>query len=88
MKGSPDKRATIQEIAFRAWQAFGMPEGVTPGLDETVFWDPPNCVFPFGAHGCEVEVDRDTGAVRIHEVNSQRTVGQQLGQVRRDPFEQ
>ncbi len=56
---------TIQEIAFRAWQAFDMPEGVTPGLDETVFFDPPNCVFPFGAHGCEVEVDRETGKVEI-----------------------
>ena len=42
-----------------------MPEGVTPGLDETVFFDPPNCTFPFGAHGCEVEVDRDTGKVEI-----------------------
>jgi carbon-monoxide dehydrogenase large subunit len=52
-------------VAFRAWQAFGMPEGVTPGLDETVFFDPPNCVFPFGAHGCEVEVDRETGKVEI-----------------------
>jgi len=65
VKGSPDRRVTIQEVAFRAWQAFDMPEGVTPGLDETVFFDPPNCVFPFGAHGCEVEVDRETGKVEI-----------------------
>jgi aerobic carbon-monoxide dehydrogenase large subunit len=65
VKGSPDKSVTMQEVAFRAWQAFGMPEGVTPGLDETVFFDPPNCVFPFGAHGCEVEVDRETGKVEI-----------------------
>jgi aerobic carbon-monoxide dehydrogenase large subunit len=65
VKGSPDTRVTIQEVAFRAWQAFEMPEGVTPGLDETVFFDPPNCVFPFGAHGCEVEVDRETGKVEI-----------------------
>ena len=65
VKGSPDKRVTIQEVAFRAWQAWEMPEGVTPGLDETVFFDPPNCTFPFGAHGCEVEVDRDTGKVEI-----------------------
>ena len=65
VKGSPDQRVTIQEVAFRAWQAFDMPEGVTPGLDETVFFDPPNCTFPFGAHGCEVEVDRETGKVEI-----------------------
>jgi aerobic carbon-monoxide dehydrogenase large subunit len=63
--GSPGKQVTIQEVAFRAWQAFDMPEGVTPGLDETVFFDPPNCTFPFGAHGCEVEVDRETGKVQI-----------------------
>ena len=31
VKGSPDKRATIQEVAFRAWQAFDMPEGVDAG---------------------------------------------------------
>ena len=65
VKGSPDKSVTMQEVAFRAWQAFDMPEGVTPGLDETVFFDPPNFVFPFGAHGCEVEVDKETGKVEI-----------------------
>jgi carbon-monoxide dehydrogenase large subunit len=65
VKGSPDKSHSIQEVAFRAWQAFDMPEGVTPALDETVFFDPPNCVFPFGAHGCEVEVDAETGKVEI-----------------------
>jgi carbon-monoxide dehydrogenase large subunit len=65
VKGSPDKQLTIQEVAFRAWQAFDMPEGMAPGLDETVFFDPPNCVFPFGAHGCEVEVDTETGKVEI-----------------------
>ena len=30
-----------------------------------MFFDPPNCTFPFGAHGCEVEVDRETGKVEI-----------------------
>jgi aerobic carbon-monoxide dehydrogenase large subunit len=65
VKGSPDKQHSIQEVAFRAWQAFGLPEGVTPALDETVFFDPPNCTFPFGAHGCEVEVDKETGKVAI-----------------------
>ena len=31
VKGSPDKRLTIQEVAFRAWQAFDMPEGIDAG---------------------------------------------------------
>jgi carbon-monoxide dehydrogenase large subunit len=65
VKGSPDKRKTIQEVAFAAWTGHSLPEDVGPALDETVFFDPPNCTFPFGAHGCEVEVDADTGKVEI-----------------------
>src|SRR5262249_13234707 len=65
VNGTPGNGLGIGEVAFRAWQGFGLPEGVDPGLDETVFHDPPNFTFPFGAHGCEVEVDRDTGKVEI-----------------------
>ncbi len=65
VKGSPDRTKSIQEVAFTAWQAYDMPEGVTPGLDETVFFDPPNFTFPFGCHVCEVEVDEATGRVEI-----------------------
>jgi carbon-monoxide dehydrogenase large subunit len=65
VKGSPDKSIGMGEVAFRAWQGFDMPEGYDPGLDETVFHDPPNFTFPFGAHGAEVEVDKATGKVEI-----------------------
>ncbi len=65
VKGSPDKSLSMGEIAFRAWQGFDLPEGLDPGLDETIFHDPPNFTFPFGAHGAEVEVDVDTGKVAI-----------------------
>jgi carbon-monoxide dehydrogenase large subunit len=36
-----------------------------PGLEEVTFYDPENFVFPFGAHACVVEVDPDTGKVRV-----------------------
>ena len=40
-----------------------------PFLDETTYYDPPNCTFPFGTHICVVEIDRDTGhAVPIRYV--------------------
>ncbi len=63
--GSPDRTIGMGEVAFRAWQGFDLPEETAPGLDETVFHDPPNFTFPFGAHGCDVEVDRETGKVEI-----------------------
>jgi carbon-monoxide dehydrogenase large subunit len=34
-----------------------------PFLDETTYYDPPNCTFPFGTHICVVEIDADTGKV-------------------------
>jgi carbon-monoxide dehydrogenase large subunit len=31
----------------------------------TYFWEPPNFAFPFGAHICITEVDRETGDIKI-----------------------
>jgi carbon-monoxide dehydrogenase large subunit len=65
VKGAPDKAKTIPEIAFSAWTAHNLPEGVEPCLDETYVFDPPNFTFPAGAHICAVEVDTETGEVEV-----------------------
>jgi carbon-monoxide dehydrogenase large subunit len=36
-----------------------------PFLDETTYYDPPNCTFPFGTHIAIVEVDANTGIVEL-----------------------
>jgi carbon-monoxide dehydrogenase large subunit len=40
-------------------------KGMEPFLDDTAYYDPPNCTYPFGTHICVVEVDKDTGQVKI-----------------------
>jgi carbon-monoxide dehydrogenase large subunit len=65
--GSPDRNVTIQDIAAAAYMNYDLPEGMQPVLSEEVFWDPPNFTFPFGAHICVVEVDTETGFVRIRD---------------------
>jgi aerobic carbon-monoxide dehydrogenase large subunit len=65
VKGSPEKAKTIQEIAGAAALAYNLPPGMEPFLDDTSYYDPPNCTFPFGTHICVVEVDKDTGEVQI-----------------------
>jgi aerobic carbon-monoxide dehydrogenase large subunit len=65
VQGSPDKSKTIQEVALMANLAWNMPEGVEPGLEESSFHDPTNFTYPFGAHICTVEVDPETGEVKI-----------------------
>ena len=65
VKGSPDNAKTLAEIALQASVAYSLPEGMEPFLDETTYYDPPNCTFPFGTHIAVVEVDKDTGKVDI-----------------------
>ncbi len=63
--GAPDKAKTIPELAFAAWTAHNLPSEVDPVLEGSAVFDPPNWTFPSGTHICVVEVDPDTGQVRI-----------------------
>jgi carbon-monoxide dehydrogenase large subunit len=65
VKGFPSKAVPFGQVALTAYVPHNYPEGLEPGLEETSFYDPSNFCFPFGAHACVVEVDRDTGHVKI-----------------------
>jgi len=65
VKGSPDKFKTIQDVALMANVAWNMPKGMEPGLEASSFFDPPNFVYPFGAHIAVVEVDAETGEIAL-----------------------
>src|SRR3989454_2190516 len=65
VKGFPSKAVPFGQVALTAYVPHNYPEGLEPGLEETSFYDPSNFCFPFGAHACVVEVDRDTGTVKI-----------------------
>ena len=78
VQGSPDKAKTIQEIAAMAALAYNLPPGMEPFLDDTSYYDPPNCTYPFGTHICVVEVDSQTGAVKILRYIAADDVGNQI----------
>jgi len=65
VKGAPSKSLTIQEITGAAFQPHRLPPGMEGGMEATTFFDPPNFVWPFGAHVALVEVDGETGATRV-----------------------
>jgi aerobic carbon-monoxide dehydrogenase large subunit len=66
VRGSPDKSMTMAEIAGAAHiPPQELPADIEPGLEDTSFYDPENFVFPFGAHACVVDVDAETGKVRV-----------------------
>lgn len=65
VKGSPDKAVPIAAIAFAAFTAHNLPEGVEPNLEAQYTHDPKNFSWPFGTHICIVEIDTETGKVDV-----------------------
>ena len=65
VKGSPDKSMPLAAVAFEAFTAHNLPEGLEPNLEAQVTYDPPNFSWPFGTHICVVEVDTETGGVDL-----------------------
>jgi len=65
VKGT-DRAKSIGEVVFEAYVPHHLPPGlVEPGMEETAFYDPANFTYPAGTYVCEVEVDPQTGVVRI-----------------------
>jgi aerobic carbon-monoxide dehydrogenase large subunit len=55
----------FSKVARMAHLGHVLPDGMEPGLDETVFYDPTGMGAPSGVHMAYVEVDPDTGMVEI-----------------------
>jgi carbon-monoxide dehydrogenase large subunit len=60
--GAPGKSVTMKEVAFAAYTNPGDNE---PGLEATLYYDPPNMVFPHGTYVAVVDVDRETGETKV-----------------------
>jgi aerobic carbon-monoxide dehydrogenase large subunit len=60
-----DRGVTLENVARIAYQPRRLPPGMESGLSETAAFMPPAVTFPNGSHVCEVEIDPETGAVRI-----------------------
>ena len=60
-----DKSIGFGDVALTAYVPHNYPEGLEPGLEFSSFYDPANFTFPFGAHIAVVEVDTETGVVKL-----------------------
>lgn len=64
--GSPDSAVAWGEIAAAAYLPHRLGESeIEGGLEAHLIFDPPNATWPFGAHLAMVEIDPDTGDVKI-----------------------
>lgn len=63
--GVPTSAMTLAEIAVIASTAATLPDDMEPGLRGEQTWEQGEATFPFGTHLSVVEVDMETGAVRL-----------------------
>ncbi|HKE86663.1 MAG TPA: aerobic carbon-monoxide dehydrogenase large subunit [Vicinamibacterales bacterium] len=64
VKGVPAKSVTMKDVAFAAYTNMAQNE---PGLEATYYYDPPNMTFPYGTYIAVVDIDRDTGEVKVRK---------------------
>jgi carbon-monoxide dehydrogenase large subunit len=60
-----DRAIGLADIVVRLADGETLPEGVPAALDSELVSETPPSAFPNGCHVCEVEIDPDTGAVRL-----------------------
>jgi aerobic carbon-monoxide dehydrogenase large subunit len=78
VRGSPDRAMPLAAVAFEAFTAHNLPDGMEPNLEASSHFDPPNFTFPFGTHVCVVEVDEETGAVHLQKYVAVDDCGNQV----------
>jgi carbon-monoxide dehydrogenase large subunit len=78
VRGSPDHALPLAAVAFEAFTAHNLPDGVEPNLEASVTYDPPNFSWPFGTHICAVDVDTETGAVSVRSYVAVDDCGNQI----------
>jgi carbon-monoxide dehydrogenase large subunit len=66
VKGT-DQGKSLAEIAFAALQVHDWPDGIEPNLDSSAAFDPEVYSYPHGTHLAALEVDSETGAVKIRK---------------------
>ncbi|MDG6925073.1 MAG: xanthine dehydrogenase family protein molybdopterin-binding subunit [Nitrososphaerota archaeon] len=63
--GSPSKSLTFLDVARASYDGEKVPQGMETTLFAYTSFTPPNFTFPFGTHIAMVEVDKQTGSVKV-----------------------
>ncbi|MFC6239155.1 xanthine dehydrogenase family protein molybdopterin-binding subunit [Longivirga aurantiaca] len=67
VKGDPEKSTTIQAVAWAAFAAHNIPDGMEPMLSGESTVDPQDFSYPHGTHLAAMEVDTETGMVTLRK---------------------
>ena len=77
-RARPTRRRRSRRSPSRSTSRSTPPEGMEPYLDETAYYDTPNCTWPFGTHIAIVEIDEETGEVELVRYIAVDDVGKKI----------
>ena len=78
VKGDPSKSQALGAVAFEAFTAHNLPPGVEPTLQAEATIDPEDFSYPHGTHLAALEVDTETGQVKLRKYVCVDDVGMQV----------
>ncbi|QZY28680.1 xanthine dehydrogenase family protein molybdopterin-binding subunit [Nocardioides coralli] len=70
-----DQGMGLAEIATAVFAAHNLPDGIEPNLDSEATFDPVSFSYPHGTHLCAMEVDTETGEVRMRKYTCVDDIG-------------
>ena len=68
MRADHGVSVSLAEVFTGAILGQGMPDGESPGLDETAYFEPPEAAYSFGTAAATVSVDAETGEFTIEKL--------------------
>jgi carbon-monoxide dehydrogenase large subunit len=72
------KKISFSKVASHAYSPKKIPEGMEPVLFAFSAFAPPNYTFPFGTHVAVVEIEKETGVVKILDYTAVDDIGKVL----------
>jgi carbon-monoxide dehydrogenase large subunit len=77
-RGAPDRSISFAALARLALPGPALKSGITPGISEEDFFATDQRPFPYGVHVAVVEVDRETGEIKILEYLVTEDIGRKI----------
>jgi carbon-monoxide dehydrogenase large subunit len=78
VKGDPEKSQALAAVAWQAFSAHNLPPGVEPMVSGEATVDPEDFSYPHGTHLAAMEVDTETGKVKLRKYVCCDDVGNQI----------
>jgi carbon-monoxide dehydrogenase large subunit/6-hydroxypseudooxynicotine dehydrogenase subunit gamma len=77
-RGAPERSLGFAELARLALPGPALKSGMTPGISEEDFFATDKRPFPYGVHVAAVEVDKETGKIKILDYLVTEDVGRKI----------